>query len=156
MKKQNYWISLVVIAFACWLFFATKDFPKYYKSAPGPGFWPRVIAIVMIICAVLLVVTTFISSKKSTEASKEKPIVSYRTKGLLRVYRIFGLMFLSLLSIYFLGYIITSLWFVPAIIIVMEERRPWVLAVSSIALTVSIHLIFNVAFQITLPQGILI
>ena len=66
-------------------------------------------------------------------------------------------MFLSIIlagiSMYFFGFILTSLWFTAAVIFIMEERRPLVLVVSAILLTLVIYVIFTIGLQMYLPRG---
>lgn len=151
MKKYDYVVSALLLAFSAWIFHATKDFPKYYGGAPGSGFWPRIIAGILIVLSIVLVAENLIKLKKKTDADSDNN--SGQALHKKRVYLMFAAMLLLALSLEYLGFIISSLWFVPAVMLIMEEKRWYVLLTSSAAITAAIYLIFTYALKMALPKA---
>ena len=148
MKKYNIGIVAVMWILSIGIFYFTKEFPSSYAGAPGSGFWPRIIAVGIMITSVVLLVETFIKK----EDSKEAPIV-YSSPGIKRVYVLFGLIILFGIGLQFLGMVISALVFVPAVMFTLGEKRIRFLAAGSIGITVSIYLIFTVGLNVVLPQA---
>lgn len=153
-NKFDYGISVVVMIFSAWIFFATKDFAKYYSGAPGSGFWPRIIAGGLLVLAVWLAVDTYIKNKNQRK-DEEKPETTNLIANKKRIYLMFGVMVLVGLSIKFLGFIPTSLWFVCAVMLIMEEKHWKMLVITSAAITASVYVIFTYFLKMMLPSGTL-
>ena len=150
MKKYNIGISVVMVLFAAWIFYATKDFPEYYSGAPGSGFWPRVLAVALVIISLALVIATLVSDKGKKAGSKGS--FNYLSVGMKRVYMMLAVMVLTGISIKFLGFVITSLWFSPAVMLIMGERKWLRLVISSVTMTACIYVIFACLLKMFLPQ----
>ncbi len=149
MKKYDYAISAIAIIFGFSIYFITRDVPKFYNGSPGSAFFPRIIATVMIIVGIGMAINTYV---KRT-SYKNEVIFNFASAGLRRVLWMFLAIIVAGISIYLFGFILTSLWFTAAVIFIMEERRPLVLIISSIVLTLSVYLIFTVGLQMYLPRG---
>lgn len=150
MRKYDLGISVVMILFSAWIFYATKDFPTYYSGAPGSGFWPRILAVLLIVISVVLAV--FAQMRRKRETAAEPPVFQFSSVGMKRVYWMLCVMVLTGVSLKFLGFVITSLWFVPAVMIIMEQRRIRCLVVSSIVITGAIFAIFTWILNMSLPK----
>lgn len=152
MKKilSTYGLSAFFIAFAVWIFNVTKQYPKYYSGAPGSGFWPRILAGMLIALSIALLVENLLSKRKKESEDTNDTIVYRNSK---RAYYMFGIILLTAFSIKYLGFIITSLWFICAVMLIMDERRPFVIAISSIAITISVYLIFTYILEMMLPKA---
>lgn len=152
MKKFDYMISALLLAFSAWIFYATKDFPEYYAGAPGSGFWPRIIAVILILLSVALIAEELIKSRKKTSADEpeEDPAKPLHRK---RVYLMFAAMIILAFSLKYLGFVISALWFIPAVMLIMEEKRWPVLLASSVGITAAVYVIFTYALKMSLPKA---
>ena len=150
MKKFDYIISAVAFCFGLVIFYVTRNVEKFYNGTPGSAFFPRIIAVAMFVVAAALAVNTFL--KRSTY-KKGEVIFNFGSVGTQRVLWMFLAIILAGISMYFFGFISTSLWFTAAVIFIMEERRPLVLVVSAILLTLVIYVIFTIGLQMYLPRG---
>lgn len=148
MKKYDLGIAAFMIAFAGWIFYGTRHYPVYYSGAPGSGFWPRVLAVVAIIFSILLIL---ISLLKKEPEKREQPVFQFSSQGMKRIYWMLGIMLLTGLSIVFLGFILTALWFSVAVMAVMGERRVKWMLLSGVGMTASIYIIFSWILKLSLP-----
>lgn len=56
---------------------------------------------------------------------------------------------------YFVGFMIASAFMVPAVMLLMGEKRLPVLAGLTVGVLAAVYIIFSVALKLPLPQGIL-
>lgn len=147
MKKYNIGISAVIAILAGILFYATKGFPEIVQKVPGAGFWPRILAVVLLILSVALLLESLFSD----QVKKEDPI-RFRDPRMKKVYLALGMLALYMLILVYGGFIISSLLLVPALMYLLGERRVKMLIIVSLALTGTIYLFFTLLLRITLPQ----
>ena len=57
--------------------------------------------------------------------------------------------------LYFVGFMIASAFMVPAVMLLMGEKRLPVLAGLTVGVLAAVYIIFSVALKLPLPQGIL-
>lgn len=152
MRKYDLGISVVMVLFSAWIFYATKDFPTYYAGAPGSGFWPRVLAVAGIVLAVVLAVSALWGRGKRSNEDKDTPVFRWGSKRMKRIYFMLAVMILTGFSLKYLGFVITSLWFVPAVMLIMEERRVIWIVLSSFLMTGSVYVIFTWFLKMSLPK----
>lgn len=148
MKKYDLGIAGFMIVFAGWIFYATRQYPSDYSGAPGSGFWPRVLAVVAVIFAVVLIVLS-LSKRQTTEA--ERPVFQFFSMGMKRIYWMLFVMLLTAVSILSLGFILTSLWFASAVMVIMNERRVKWIVLASVGITATIYIIFSWILNLSLP-----
>lgn len=151
MKIYDLGISCLFAALGGWIFYATKDFAPYYRGAPGSGFWPRVIAVLMLCFSAAQAVVTLVRKKNTNQ--EEKPVFLFSSPGMRRIYLMFAVILALGFSVKWLGFVITALWFIPVVMIIMEERRLVQLILSSLAITFAIYAIFTWGLQMRLPKA---
>lgn len=146
MKKFNLGTALVMILLSVGIFYQTKDMPKTFNQAPGPGFWPRLLAIVIFILSAALVVQTC-----AEKTDWEEVLVDVKTPGVQRVFMLFAAFAVFAVSLNYLGFIITSLIFVPAVMRILGETRVKWLFLTSVGTTAFVYLIFVKCLRLVLP-----
>lgn len=146
MKKFNLCTAVIMVFIAAGIFFQTKDMPKTFNQAPGPGFWPRILAVGILILTAALVIQTYMLKLDWAEK-----LVDLRKPGVQRVFILFVIFAGFAVSLKYLGFIITSLLFVPAVMRVLGETRIKWLAFTSVGTTVFVWLIFVKCLRLVLP-----
>lgn len=147
MKKYDIGTSVVLFILSGMIFYSTKDMPPVLNEAPGPGFWPNCIAVMMIALGAALLIKTLVSKNQK----KEQPI-AYHTPGFKRVCILFLIFIAFSIVLKYLGFIIAALLFVPAVMFALGEKRPRWLILTSVGTTAFVYVVFAVILRLDLPQ----
>ena len=148
MKKYNVGISLVLLAVSVAMFVAASGLPASNDASIGPGSWPKVLACMMGFLSILLLIQS-LGDKSGREAPfKPGPELKRVCIGIVIL-----AVFCALL--YFVGFMIASAFMIPAVMLLMGEKRIPILAGLTVGVLVAVYIIFSVALKLPLPQGIL-
>jgi putative tricarboxylic transport membrane protein len=138
--------GLVVFCLGIYILFQDRKLSFGNLRAPGPGFFPAVIAIALMALSLFLI----IPGEKDRDG---KSFFSLRfTRGMVTA---FGTLVLYFLTLEYLGFLIAGflfMMFLFAMISAMKWYRAMVWSLISIGLT---YLTFGVLLRIPLPQGVL-
>lgn len=88
--------AVVFFVIGILMFVFTKDFAYNGLMDFGAGFWPRIIAVIMMVCAVLL----FITSLLSKDPKMNEVVIDWKSAGMKRVYKVCGVMILFCVILY--------------------------------------------------------
>lgn len=146
MKKFNLGTAIVMIFLSVGIFYQTKDMPKTFNQAPGPGFWPRLLAVAVLILSAGLIIQTYVG-----KMDWEEMLVDVKMPGVQRVFMLFAAFAVFAFSLNYLGFIITSLIFVPAVMRILGETRVKWLFLTSVGTTAFVYLIFVKCLRLVLP-----
>ncbi len=128
------------------IFYQTKDMPKTFNQAPGPGFWPRLLAVAVLILSAGLIIQTYVEKMDWKEM-----LVDVKMPGVQRVFMLFAAFAVFAFSLNYLGFIITSLIFVPVVMRILGETRVKWLLLTSVGTTAFVYLIFVKCLRLVLP-----
>ena len=118
MKKANYIISAIMFLVGLGIVVMSSSLKiQIGDGDPGAGFWPMLLGALIIIFAVGLAIST-LKNKKMLE---EKTF-TISTPANMRVYILFGVIVLFCVILYFLGFYIGALLFIPAVMYLLEVR----------------------------------
>lgn len=147
--NKNQVFSVLLIAFAGFVIYETTQLQSLFAPASGdvgPRFFPMAAAVCMILCSI---------GKLLTERNKpDKPL--FTAEGWRRVGIMFLLLALYLIAMTWLGYVISTLIFVPLLVIAMREGRklrPVTLILFSVVTTAVLYAVFQMVIQVSLPAG---
>ena len=98
-RHGNMAFAVVFFVIGILMFVFTKDFAYNGLMNFGAGFWPRVIAVIMMVCAVLL----FITSLLSKDPKMNEVVIDWKSAGMKRVYKVCGMMILFCVLLYLFG-----------------------------------------------------
>lgn len=150
MKKCNYVISGVAGAIGIVIILLASKFPiKLGKGDPGAGFWPAILGAILILLAVILVMMTIKNKKKE----EEKRVV-LNLPANKRVYATMLLIVVFCALLYFLGFHIAVLCFIPSFMTLMQVKSKKTIIVTTIFTVVAIHIIFSICLKTPLPEPI--
>ena len=142
MKKYNIGISLVLLAVSVAMFVTASGLPASNDASIGPGSWPKVLACLMGFLSILV--------DKSGREAPFKPGAELK-----RVCVGIAILAVFCALLYFVGFMIASAFMVPAVMLLMGEKRLPVLAGLTVGVLAAVYIIFSVALKLPLPQGIL-
>lgn len=145
MKKYNIGISIVLILMSVAMFLSASKMPSVDGSM-GAGTWPKVLAVCMILLAVLLLIQSL-----TDRTQKKAPFTM--GPGLKRVLTGIAIMLVFCVILNFFGFMIASAFMIPAIMILMGERRPFMLIGVTVGVLVFIYVVFAILLNLPLPSG---
>ena len=148
MKKYNIGISLVLLAVSVAMFVTAAGLPASNDASIGHGSWPKVLACLMGFLSILLLIQSLVD--KSGREAPFKPGAELK-----RVCVGIAILAVFCALLYFVGFMIASAFMVPAVMLLMGEKRLPVLAGLTVGVLAAVYIIFSVALKLPLPQGIL-
>ena len=151
-KTGNMILSVVFIVLGILMFVFTGQFPYNGLTNFGAGFWPRIIATLMIICSLL----DFITSMLSKDPKMLEVIIDWKSAGMKRVYATAVVLILFCVLVHFFGLLIGLLWMIFGVMFTMGERRIPMLVVTPIVMTLFVFVAFQVLLKVQLPTGTLL
>lgn len=119
------------------------------RYSRGAEVFPELIAIIMMVCAALLVVRALFFAGRSARPEEPVPPVTGRM-----VVAIIGTIVYAV-AVGLVGFVTASLVFVPALSMALGMRRPLVIGVTTIAFVLLIHAVFERIFHVFLPRDLL-
>jgi putative tricarboxylic transport membrane protein len=160
MRRDEIIGNIVIVGFFIFMLansFKLHEIRRFGET--GSGFWP----ILILSAAVILSATLLISSvvrylKAKRQASGEPPLSPEAAKG-MKVRRKKIVLSALLLLLYivvmsWVGFGLSTLIYVLAFILVLGERRKFVLILSPLLVTVLVILIFSRFIAIPFPKGV--
>jgi hypothetical protein len=169
INKTQY-IGLGLIAICVFLYIVTFSFQSnnfsFGSSDYGPTFFPRVLAILIGILALILTLSdrkkmasdTTISDKAEEEIlSDGQTLEDKKNAGKLVLY-ILGITFLYLLIMRPIGFVISTIAYIFLSIWLLRPKQHlhflWILA-GSVAFTLGLQYLFGTVMNVMLPPGLL-
>jgi putative tricarboxylic transport membrane protein len=138
---------LVFCLFAIW---QSLLLPLTDRLGPGPGFFPLWLALIGVVLAVALLVTTF---REAADPSDSDVRILPHGPGATRWLAIVGLLAAVTLVMDVVGFRIAMLIFNAALVIALGDRRWWVIAVFSILGSFGVYYVFTTWLDVLLPVG---
>ena len=125
------------------------------RAKVGPAFWPRIILIEIIVLGTLLLGKWIVDARRNlrtlfTRSSLDRT----EKKGIYRVLLLMGLCVVYTILIHLIGFLVTSLVFQVATLLVLGTRR-WVSLISvPVLLTSILYGLFIRIIHSPLPRGV--
>ena len=152
MKKANVITGVVFLALSI-----VADMPaqkmggKIMTDALGPGFWPKVLGLVMGVLSLALIVEGLFGK----QAEGEKVPIAFGTEGFHRVLKLFAVLIVFGAILYFLGIYVGILFMMPLCMWLHGERNKKILVGLAVGSCLFIYLVFGLALRVPLPMGLL-
>ncbi len=141
------WLGLAALAYG--LSFQFADEPGSYKW--GPASWPRAIAVIMLLGALVNFATAGRNAGDRAEVAPVAP--GQRLHRLLATGGIFVLPLVYVALLPFMGFYVATPLFLVALLFYLGERRPVFLIGVPLLIFVLVNLVFTVLFFVALPTG---
>ena len=160
MRKGQIIGNLIILAFFIFMLLDSLKLREVRRFGEmGSGFWPILILAMAIVLTAFLILSSFRKSKKGEEKeAPQEPPSPEEAAGRKRARKTVVLCSAATLAYIFamqwIGFALATLLYVLSFILVLGERRKWVLLVSPVLVTVLILLVFSMFIAIPFPKGI--
>ena len=145
---KDYVTGLGGISLSLWLYSVTKGFAAEGGGmAKNPAYYPNLLLATLAALSLLLIVTALIR--------KEKPAFGINVPVLRNVGLIFGMIFVYILALQYLGFIVSTLTFIIAGVLVYGGGLKSAI-LTGVPVTAGVYLVFHVLLKVPMPQGLLI
>ena len=146
MKKANYIISAIMFLVGIGIVALASSLKIKLGEA---GFWPMLLGALIIVFSAVLLISTIKNKKKLEEKT-----FTISTPANIRVYILFGVIILFCVILYFLGFYVGILLFIPTVMYLLEVRSVKRIALTTVITLVAIYVLFGMLLNITLPAPI--
>jgi hypothetical protein len=165
--KEDKVIGLILIFFSAFMYVQADRLPPALFGALGADLVPKILFITLAICGAVLIAQSLIRERKAKVSGVDSQLENadrrgllLKTKALLGYYQyvIFGfLAFLAyVILMYYLGYPIATLIFLPVIMWVLGPRNKKsvvVIILTTLGVTFIIYYSFLKLLNVFLPEG---
>jgi len=160
MKRDEIVANIVIIAFFIFMLinsFKLHEIRRFGEM--GSGFWPMLTLSTATLLSIILLVSTLIKYLKEKKKASVEATISKEALVDLKNRRKKFVLSVILLIIYifvmpWIGFVLSTLIYVLAFILALEERRKYVLIISPIIVTALIVIIFAKFIVIPFPRGV--
>jgi len=150
MKMWNYIIAGVMACVGAAIVLNVSGMaPPYEGGDPGAGFWPRMLGGGLVLLSICLAVFNTVNG-----AAEKAKTFALTTSGNRMAYVFMGLTVLFCVVLYFLGFIVAGLMFVPMAMHMLGEKDKKRMAVASVLIVAGIYVVFSVLLNTPLPKPI--
>ena len=147
MRRKHIAAALVLIAFGVWYGYQTSLLPvRTLPHTPSPSFFPWLLTCILLILALALLIQGFRDATPGALLAPDRVQLMYPTAGLL----LFGL---YVVILPYVGFLLASLPFFAAFVLLAGERRVSWIIVPSLGIPLVLFLVFRYLFRIFLPRG---
>lgn len=147
-QKVDIGIGLVIATFGAYSLFRALELRFYQESVPGPGFFPAVLALFLILGGLGLSVTRLMAPD---EDSKDFDLPS--TEEARRSVGLWGALLLAIVLVNFIGFLLAMIVLVAVLLLGIERRRGIATFVTIILVPVLVYLLFATLLKVPLPTG---
>lgn len=150
MKKADIIAGLLGLALSFYIIIQSGKFPEDKVLLMGPSFFPRILAVVMLVMATILIISALLG--KSAQTAEKFDI---RDPGIQRSIITLAVTVIYLLVLKRIGFIIDTIIYLMFLMYLLKLRNYLQMLLVSVGVTLTVYYIFRVALNITLPLGIL-
>ncbi len=142
---MNFAVALFFIALSCYVLFSAQSFPGKIDNVPGPGYFPTILSIILILLSLLLIASSGkVDNSPLGIFSRENSIV-FIAGGVTLAY--LGL-------IYIFGFLMATPLYLIAILRFFRMRN-WRSVVLTAGITTGAsYAIFTTVLEVQLPSGL--
>ena len=144
MKKSNIFVSIIIILIGIFTLIEVKSFPQGQNNVVGPGFFPGIIATILIILGIIL----FIQSIR-IKKDEDKKVNLFNKENKL-AYIIMGITLIYLVAMNYIGFLISSIIYLTTLIILYGENNKIKSLIASTIISSAIYFVFSMLLNVPL------
>ncbi len=148
MKKADQITAIVLLLFSAFVIEESAKMTLFVEFAPGYGFFPFWLGILMAILSIMLYVD---ASRRPEERDELAPIPG--REALIKVALILGGLGVYAFLMEITGYVVDTLLLVVLLLGVVEREKWQLTALVAVLMTALLYLIFQVILGVSLPKG---
>lgn len=149
MKKADIIAGILGLFVAFYVIMESGKFPEDNVLLMGPSFFPRILAVFMIVMSISLIVVALMG-KSAKNAEK----LDIRDPGIQRSIIALVATIIYLFLFKRLGFILDSILYLMFLMYLLKLRNYVQMVLVSVGVSVAVYFIFKVGLSITLPLGI--
>jgi putative tricarboxylic transport membrane protein len=153
MKISDAVSGVVLILFACAVFYMTRSFPPMPGQRFGPSLLPNVIAMVLGVCGVILIAQTI--RRRQVLPLFVLPEWAHVPKFAVNFSVVLGAMLFYIAASDRLGFVITGFMTLFALLLTWRRGSLWSTGLISAIAVVVIQIFFGKLLRVPLPWGFL-
>ena len=123
---------------------------KVKYAAMSPSFYPRLVAIALVLLGLALSANAYLRGKEAIESD-----ATWRDDAWLRIGIVFGFLALMAFSLGYLGFVLSSAIAIAVLTYLANERRLWLVAVIAVLTPLLLYFFFVKVAKIPIPSGLL-
>ena len=159
MKKGPIIGNAVILVFFLFLLLESFKLQEIRRFGEiGSGFWPILILALASLLSAILLISSLMKRKEKGEKEAGESSSPESIASRTRARRIVVLSSVTTLVYIFamqgIGFALATLFYVLAFVVILGERRKWVLVFSPVLVTVFILVVFSKFIAIPFPKGI--
>ena len=149
MKKYDLALSGVLILLGVGVICLASQYGEAVAgTAIGSGVWPTILAGLLILLAVVQGVQTLIKRDRTPGP------FSFKSKGMIRLYIFVGILAVFGVMLKFLGFYPAAAALTAGLLVLMNERRRWMILAVTAGVLLFVWLVFGLALGLRLPTGV--
>lgn len=148
MKKANLIVSALFFVFSIFALYASLQLPPSKNGVPGPGAWPLIISVVMLLSSLALAIKTLFSKDKST--------LVLRGADNRRVYLTMLLLIAYLAGMYYIGFVVMTFIMLFGFFTWFGSYKWYTRIMISLPLTIIVYSVFRFILKVPFRFGLLI
>lgn len=152
MKKLSNLIACVFIAVSVVFFIISLSFPPGSNGAVGPGYFPRIMCVLVIFLSVLELILS-----RNEEIPEELKDLGLFKKENMRVWATMGLTLVYIICIKEIGFIISSIVFMLGMNVYFKvyEKSKVLSVILPFIVVAVLYFVFHNLLHVNLPKGLL-
>ena len=152
MKRLANIISCVFIAISVWFFVISLSFPPGSNGAVGPGYFPRIMCVLVIFLSLL----QLILSRNIVETPEQADLGLFKKEN-LRVWLTMGIVLVYIICIKEIGFIVSSIvaQFVLNTYYKVHEKHKILYVILPFIVVAVLYYVFHHLLHVNLPKGLL-
>jgi putative tricarboxylic transport membrane protein len=148
VKTADVIVGAITVALAAYVLFGSRDLDFYADGVPGPGFFPIVVGIALLVSGSLLIVSRLFNIAIPEEEDRE------REQILPRSLLVWLALIMSAVLIPIIGFVATMVLLVAALLIGVERRRSIGAVVAVVLIPGLAYWLFAGVLGVLLPTGL--
>ena len=144
MKKIANVIACIFIAVSLYAFFTARTFPPGSNGALGPGFFPQVLAVLVMFLSVL----ELIGSRHAVIPEDRREVTLFRKENLKPA------VIAYIWALKYIGFRIMTPIYLFSMLFFFKVRNKLVLAGVPLGITILLYYVFSVLLHVQLPRGV--
>ncbi|MQA79110.1 MAG: hypothetical protein GEV10_11650 [Streptosporangiales bacterium] len=148
LRQVDVLIGAALVVLGVFALFQSLQLDFYDGEVPGPGFFPSLVGIALILSGVAVALIRLRTSK-GVGGEFEPP----SRQQAMRSLGLWAAVFVAALAVGFLGFPLTMLLLVAVILFVIEGRRSVGAVIATIVIPLVTWMLFALLLQVPLPTG---
>jgi putative tricarboxylic transport membrane protein len=145
MKKMNYGVALFFIAVSCYVLFSARSFPGEIDKVPGPGYFPTILSVILIVLSLLLMATSGKVRSASLGIFTKKNSIVFIAGGVTLAY---------LALVFVFGFLIATPLYLIAIFRFFRMTSWRSVLLTACLTTAASYAVFTTVLEVQLPSGL--